>query len=310
MWPLTPVACPTRAPREILTFIKTRNRPFIPGSSLKGALRSSLLRAFLLQADEQTMAQATARLKRAISGRRPERLPGQALEQLLFTGQTVPEERGRVVQSKTHNYDLLRLLGWSDSPRLATRVLQILPVEVLSAQTNKSLRPKNFTLYPELITPGFKITVQMKLDLSLLLKNYGTDHLGLHSKSDYILQFAKHCRLAARHLLEQDAHFYDSYGRPRLADWCQQRLDELKKMQPNECLLPIGWGSGYDAKTVTDLFNPDLFEEVLESYRNTGRLGRATGRGPWLGPELSPKTRRVTEWKNEEIPLGWLKLRA
>lgn len=303
------VKCSDR-PREILTFIKTRNRPFLPGSSLKGALRSSLLRAFFLQADEQTMKEAAARLDQAISGRRPDRLPGQPLEQLLFTGDEVPKERGQVVQSKTHNYDLLRMLGLSDSPRLPSKVLQVRPVEVLSAQTDKSLRPKDFVLYPEMITPGFKFKVQMKLDLSMLLKNYGSDYLGLYRKSDYVLQFAKHCRIAARHLLEQDAQFYDTYGRPRLADWCQQRLDELKKMQGNECLLPIGWGSGYDAKTVTDLFQPDLFETVLESYRNTGRLGRATGRGDWLGPDLSPKTRRVTEWNDEEVPLGWLRLRA
>lgn len=302
------LSCPVR-PREILTFIKTGGLPYLPGSSLKGAVRSNLLRAFFIQNEVEVLTEATERLRQSIQRR--DKLPGQVLEQLLFTGSEIPKDAsGRPHVGKASNFDLLRTFSLSDSGRLKANCLQILPVQVLSAQANGTLAPKNFKLYPELLTPGWRFKMRMSLDLSPLREQYGPDRLGLQDRRHWILEFAKYCRIAATNILEQESKFYHQYRRPRLAEWCEQRLAEIQKFGPNECVLPLGWGTGYDTKTVTDLFDPDLFEDVLESYPNTRRLGRSRGRGDWLGPDLSPKTRRVTTWKDEEVPLGWVKLSA
>jgi CRISPR-associated protein Csm5 len=299
--------CPER-PREILSFIKTGGRPYLPGSSLKGALRSSLLRAFFLENEGGVLGEATDRLQTAVNRR--SKLPGEGLEQLLFTGALPRDNKGRPILSKASNYDLLRTMGLGDSTRLRAKTLQVLPVQILSAQTDPALKPKDFTLYPELLTPGWGFKMTMRLELTLLLAEHGPDRLGLHDRRGWVLEFAKYCRLAAGHILEQDLAFYSHHHSHGLAHWCEQRLAELETMERNECILPLGWGTGYDAKTATDLFPPELFGQVLESYRNTRRLGRPSGRGDWLGPDLSPKTRRMTLWREEEVPLGWVKLRA
>lgn len=298
------LACPER-PNEILNFIKTTGQPYLPGSSVKGALRSSLLRAYFLRSKPEVLAAAAKQLERAVDQR--DKHPGLELERFLFTRDLPKDDRGREIKSLGSNYDLLRTLGFSDSPRLPTKALQVLPIQVLSAQTNHTLRPEDFTLYPELLTPGTQFTITMKLDLAFLLEQFG-DRLGLNKRRNWVINFARYGRIAAANILEQDIKFYHNYGRPRLAEWCEQQQKVLKGLGEGECLLPIGWGTGYDAKTVTDLFERGLFEDVLDSYRNTRRLGRPGGRDDWLGPDLSPKTRRVTTWNDEEIPLGWVKL--
>jgi CRISPR-associated protein Csm5 len=308
--PVTDVAaytliCPER-PTEILSFIKTTGQPYLPGSSLKGAIRSGLLRAYFLGSKAEAKTTAAQQLQRAVDRR--DKHPGLEMERFLFTRDLPTDQQGREILSLGSNYDLLRTLGLSDSPRLQTRALQVLPVQVLSAQTNHTLRPENFTLFPELLAPGVRFTMGMQLNLSFLLAEFGEDRLGLQKRRKWVLNFARYCRRAAANILAQDRKFYEDYGRPRLAEWCEQQRQSLKDFGDGECLLPVGWGTGYDAKTVTDLFEGDLFGEVLETYRNTRRLGRPRGRDEWLGPDLSPKTRRVTTWNDEEVPLGWIRL--
>jgi hypothetical protein len=85
-------------------------------------------------------------------------------------------------------------------------------------------------------------------------------------------------------------------------------------------LLPLGWGSGYDAKTITDLFSVQTFKSVVNAYglknlrafRNVQGLGRP-GNIPgnnWLGAADSPKSRKVIYLnETQAIPVGWVALR-
>lgn len=291
--------CP-REPNRLLPFIKTGGRPYLPGSSLKGALRSSLLRAFVL-AGEQNHRAAQDELQTAVGRRTPS--PGQRLETLLYTG----TQEGRApAPGQRPNYDLLRALGLSDSDPLALTDLQVRPVKIISTRPQNRMEAKPFTIYPELLKPGVTLRVRAWFDRSL----FEPDHLGLKQRQPWAQDFAGHCRASAQNLLTQEQTFYDRHNETDLAAWCRARLDQLAQCGPHACLLPIGWGTGYDAKTVTDLFERDLFEAALETYKNTHGLGRPQNKrqNRWLGPPLSPKSRRVTTWQRKKVPLGWVKL--
>ena len=80
-------------------------------------------------------------------------------------------------------------------------------------------------------------------------------------------------------------------------------------MGPDLFILPMGWGSGYDAKTVTDLLTDEVFEAVVETYRNTEGLGRPGNMpgNPWMGPDDSPKSRKVVIRADQTLePVGWV----
>jgi hypothetical protein len=177
----------------------------------------------------------------------------------------------------------------------------------LSSRSDNTFKEK-LTLYPELLVPGPSFDVTLKFDLSLLFTKEANEALGLSRRKEWTMSFTRFCQRAARNILQQDKAFYERHRRSDLAGWCEERLAEVAGFGKGECLLPIGWGTGYDPKTVTDLFEPDLFGQLLGTYRNTKKLGRPGGQGEWLGPELSPKTRRVTLWKERAMPLGWVKL--
>jgi hypothetical protein len=75
----------------------------------------------------------------------------------------------------------------------------------------------------------------------------------------------------------------------------------------------MGWGSGYDAKSITDLLDTETFKMVVDVHRNTRGLGYP-GNVPgsnWLGwDEDAPKSRKVVVQSGGKLePMGWMEMR-
>jgi hypothetical protein len=88
-------------------------------------------------------------------------------------------------------------------------------------------------------------------------------------------------------------------------------LNLLAKSDDDVFILPMGWGSGYDAKTITDLLGEETFDQVVETYKNTSGLGKPGRRreAEWLGVEDSPKSRKIIEKPTGSEPMGWVACR-
>ncbi len=75
----------------------------------------------------------------------------------------------------------------------------------------------------------------------------------------------------------------------------------------------MGWGSGYDAKSITDLLGTETLKKVVDIHRNTRGLGYPGNRpGPeWLGwDEDAPKSRKVIVRLDGKLePMGWVAMR-
>ena len=80
-------------------------------------------------------------------------------------------------------------------------------------------------------------------------------------------------------------------------------------MDATSFILPLGWGTGYDAKTITDLLGEETYRLVVTAYQNTSGLGKP-GRNKnaqWLGALDSPKSRKVVVHPDNTLePLGWV----
>jgi CRISPR/Cas system CSM-associated protein Csm5 (group 7 of RAMP superfamily) len=87
-----------------------------------------------------------------------------------------------------------------------------------------------------------------------------------------------------------------------------ERLIQVQETD-NAALLRLGWGTGYDSQTVTDVLEEETFRAVLDTYRmGVGRPGRDLSRAP-LDPPFAPKSRQVALTQGEKrVPLGWVKL--
>ncbi len=297
--------------REIRTFMKnSENRPYLAGSSLKGSLRSALLRGALLADPEkreradQTVAYHANQSPRPSSG-------GAQVDAQVFVPADVP-------RSKESNYDLNRVLVLHDSPPQPPEVLEVMEVQMLTYKTQGRLEIKTLPngrplpIHVEALPPGNAFTLDMTWQRNLLMGQAGAKDLEFKQVRSLMVYLPEYCRAASLHIIQQEIAFYHKYGAADLAGWFEKRRDQMLKSPDEIFLLPIGWGSGYDPKTITDLLDKATFETVADNLRNTSGLGRPGNRreSDWLGPELSPKSRKVVERPGKDrLPVGWVALR-
>jgi len=296
--------------REIRLFMKDGyQRPYLAASSVKGALRSSLSRGVLLaNPGQRNRAEHTI-----LDGvRNPGKPKSKSLEveAQLFVA-------AKVERQKAQNYDLNRALVLHDSPFLALDDLEVIDVQMLTYRLNKTLEVKKtpsgnpLSILLESLRPKTMIRMNLTWQRYLLDGLAGARDLDFSILRQLMLYLPEYCRQASLDIILQEIDFYQKYGQSELAGWFETRRDQLLKSTDPVWILPIGWGSGYDAKTFTDLFSDSTFEAVANKLRNVkglGRPGNSPG-NPWLGPKLSPKSRKIAIRPGQDPqPMGWIRI--
>lgn len=300
--------------RDVLTFIKTAgNRVYLPGSSLKGAFRSALLRGALMQNSSLRVSAERA----VLDGVQENRTNSNLIEAQVFV-------KPDIKPSRWSNYDLNRMIIIRDSlPFEAQEALRLYAVRMVSVNNRNTLQwkqnPKGervTTLFVEMLHAGFTITLPAVWQGYLLSELAGD--LRMPDQEAVFVFWNTYLRQVSLNLLRQEHDFYQRHARPELVQWFEKCLNQMEKDDPNVCILPLGWGSGYDAKTVTDLFSEKTFAEIVRSstqlraFRNVQGLGRP-GNNPqakWLGAADSPKSRKVIyKSETEALPVGWVEVR-
>jgi len=272
---------------EILQAIKdSQDRPYLPGSSLKGAIRTALAVALWNSVDEETR---NAAIGEGVD-RRKSQFAARFLEAALFGG-----GRNAVLDS-------LKLLVVRDSPALPSDRLCLAELWVMTPNPQGQLEPKrrptDFRNYLEVIVPAESFWWEQPF----LLRSYDAK-----TDRDYELRRAALQLLAnpgrildsirsfGQKLLAQELTFYKTHGPKPLAEFIQS----LATRSATEAFLPVGFGTGWRTKTVFLCLQP----EGIEGIRKEFRLDRERS-----GPRF-PKTRKIL-FRNGEPwrPLGWLKI--
>ncbi|MDR3573121.1 MAG: type III-A CRISPR-associated RAMP protein Csm5 [Anaerolineaceae bacterium] len=295
-------------PNEILSFIKSMDSlPYLPGSSLKGCLRSALLRGIVVS--NPSLADDFAEIVEdcAYSTNRKEH------NSISETIQAKVFVNADVNRSKYSNFDLNRALIVGDSVPIDINKFEVAEVRILSVQMNGRLEFKGRNNSPVVVyieTPKLRSTFRLSLrrDLRLLDSNGLAKELNTSDLASLMVNLTGYCRIAGFELIEQEIEFYHRHGRGDLAGWFEGKRDALLS-RDDLFILPIGWGSGYDAKTITDQLGYEAYDAVVENYRNTAGLGKPgnSSANPWLGPNESPKSRKVVVREDGTVePIGWV----
>ena len=295
----------TGSPSEIRPFIKTLgNRVYLPGSSVKGSLRSGLFRGKIF---------LDKKLREAIGDIIQSDLQDSDLKH-TFTKSDEIQARVFVKRyeeaRKRPNFDINRLLNIRDSEAYpASEILEIVETRVYSVR-HGSLGPKNFSIYVEAIRSGRKFNIPVVWQTHLLDENAAC--LGFSEKEELMAFLPEYCRQVSFDLLTQEMEFYDRNQLPELKEWFENKLNLLSKSKSTLFILPFGWGSGYDAKTITDLLGEEIFKEVTKKFKNTYGLGYP-GKNTeleWLGPKDAPKSRKVVCRPDGRLePMGWVEMK-
>ncbi len=278
-------------------------RPSIPGSSLKGAIRTALLESLIENLDKSQRQQMAQQAVQRDERGHPHH------DRRYVVGQNTVENQlliGRNAKGNRSNYDLLRAIHVSDSPSLAPETVQIELVWVYTLRGNQ-LVPKRegnteYKLFVESLLPNTETEVVIRLDTELL-EGRALKELGFSEQSGHALkEFPTLCNNRAQSLIESEGHFCKDYGLPEMAHFYVELYNKLEEVEAEGgFLLNIGWGGGWETKTVTNPLTDGLDREY-EQIRRTFNLGKRDS-------QEFPKTRRIVFRNNQPwMPLGWVSL--
>ncbi|GBC95306.1 hypothetical protein HRbin16_01093 [bacterium HR16] len=266
-----------------------RSRAYLPGSSLKGAIRTALVEELLLEDDrlEQTLLQPLQRVRptgdrRALRGALKRVWEG--MEQALLRGG----------QEKA-NFDLLRFVLVSDGEPFPHE-----QVSLRKVRSEGTGRPTDTWI--EAVRPGATTRFTLSLVPSAPLSQ-----LGLSADlREYLLWeglFEVLYERAERRLERELAYPYPATVR--------RVLQDLRgRNRPESPLLCLGWGQGYLGTTVMGLVR----DEDAQGYaRLIDKMRPVLPRqGQGIQGARFPKTRRAVRNTRQEAvyPPGWVQLRG
>jgi len=233
-------------------------RPYIPGSTIKGAIRTALFWYFLKN-DTRKLRLAKELLKNLRDV--DERYLDDEIEKVLF--------------GKDPNYDLMRAVYVTDSTPFSTKDAGLRVVWVYApSQTGfvkkiKTLRSgRTFPLknYAEVIEPEQMCTTTVKID-EYLFSDICERELHFRNRYEKIKIIPQVCNQFAQKLVDLEMKYYAGF------DELTKEYDEkvAAPVRRGEFVLQLAWGTGIATKTVLELIgDPNLVENVRQKFRRRG----------------------------------------
>lgn len=251
------------------------DRPYLPGSSIKGALRTVLAWHGFQE----------AKMKLDVGSLRGSRSwAGQGIERNIF--------------GRDPNHDLLRALQVADSEPTTQDRLQLVNAQVVTGGEKL----------------GSPIELEAVRSDTIFATTFTVDEF-LHSDvAEAELHFGRRwrwltdlpaiARERAARQIEQERDWFRSRKYDNVGRFYHQLLNILKRNQlaENQFIVQIGWGGGWNSKTIGDPLQQDsqAWERLLNDKRlSPSRFRRAAG-------AEFPKSRRAVMALNAPAaPLGW-----
>ena len=288
---------------EIREAIKSvGNRPYIPGSSIKGAIRTALLSDLINSDENKKLYNDSAKhLNREIDKGTPQRrrqeYPAQQIENLAF--------------GPDPNHDLLRALQVSDTEPLESDAMAIETAWTVTLKHNNELVQKiegntEYKNFVEVIQGVKALTFTLKID-DLLFREREKNALNYSNLQEKTLrELADVCKFESKVLMQDEQAFFGDFSFTEIANLYDKFINLNNSLTDGAFMLQIGWGTGYRANTVTASFTEGEEASVdMMDLRERYRLDRKRS-----NPHREfPKTRRILyRGQNPIAPLGWVKI--
>jgi len=274
-----------KADARMKPFIKDpHDRPYIPGSSLKGAFRTAL----------------------AWTGWNELRLPRPRRDDIGRSRSWAGNPLEKKIFGRDPNNDLLRALQVSDlhGPQQAGEGLVALKAQVLTQGAAQS------PIGLEALVGEVEFRGSLKIDDDLFKPMAA--RLGFGDRKRWLDELLPRAQKHSRARLERLAVWFENVEPPapsaeRIAAFYRQMLNV--NLSPRQAFLQIGWGAGWDGKTFwTHLQQDELLFERLVSEFHLDKAGKRSKRQPG---DPFPSSRRVAmSGKKDEAkpvaPFGWV----
>jgi CRISPR type III-A-associated RAMP protein Csm5 len=284
-------------------------RPYIPGSSLKGAIRTALLAVWLQgqgaiayqsllpywdtkknAPSEKRAAFAAMRLIRSVFGNTP--------NQDILRALQVSDARFQTVDLRLTDFRWLNIIQVKGKEKTAWRDM--------ASKKNLDIWKDASGLHAETLKPNSTATLTLGWDRFLLsdLTKWGAPAHGVDLLPTDFPTLREILNNHARRILENEVAFFDQYQVTAPKQQLQKLLNQMQ--QDSEGIyLRLAWGSGWRGMT-GDWLDAPSFSVMRELYR----LGKGSkdAKGNWQPVGIFPKTRRLAVQGTPCLPLGWVRL--
>lgn len=270
--------------REINEIMKTAGRPYIPGSSIKGAVRSVLSRAIN---KEDVYLRS---FNNAISKRKDIKYFDNEAEEEIFGNP---------------NYSPFRFLNISDTEVVDFSSLELCDIKVLNVcngkvkwfagRENIDDIQRAVSIHTEALKKGTRLKGKISSGfVEYFIENRFTGIKNIES----VLNYIKKIKTEVSKYIESEIEFYNKYNTGELTNVVNFYKNLLNmRLAENEFLLQVGFSTGYKPKSVIKNINGDFIEKL-----------KVVSKGK-VYEDRFPKTRRLV-YKNGkvDVPLGWVKV--
>lgn len=267
-----------------------QKRAYLPGSTIKGAIRTALLEDILQ--DDNNLNRLLIQPLRRLDGGAGAQDHRQRRREVRRIWQEMEQNALRADKQKA-NYDLLRFVLVSDSEPFAPDAVSLRKVR--SEGTN---RPTDTWVEAVRVGQYTRLTLSFLPEAPLGQLGLSEDLRGYLELEELFAVLADR----AERRLQRELN----YPYPPQVRQCLQKLQQRNSEEAP--LLCLGWGQGYLGTTVMGL----VLEERQGEYEQAVRkmLPILPRRGQGVQPSRFPKTRRAVRdvQGNAVYPLGWVQL--
>lgn len=273
-----------------------RRRPYLPGSTLKGSLRTLLAQ------------EAVRTRKMAVTSNRLDYRPKFA---------ALPLERE--VFGRNPNFDLLRALQVGDSDPIGVETVGLATAHLFPPENDREKLPIDV----EAILPGARFALDIAVD-EYLLADSRTARLRFGDRRSWLFDLAKIGRRQAKRRVLEEVNTFKAAGQAGAglsgalrfyAGLVKMLLEE--ELAAGEFLLQLGWGAGWDSKTLDGELrkDPAEFAKIVNQFHlaEGPRRGFRRGDGPgFKSGDTFPATRKLATMRQLRLadqPMGWVKVK-
>jgi len=258
------------------------DRPYLPGSSLKGAIRTALAWT--------GWQELQIKFDRSMVGNKRQ-WAGQKLEQKIF--------------GNSPNTDLLRVLQISDcfGPEHAGEKLMVVNVQVLTASTAGT------PVELEAISGDTVFIGSIHIESELFQDSFN-QKLGFNNRRHWLDELMPRIQTHSKARIDELYKWFADNNLYKVADFYRQL--SKARLPENQALIQLGWGTGWDGKTFWTHIQKDrpLFSQLVKDFRmqKSSRSG-----GYNAAVKEFPKSKRLAmeikegRW-SAAAPLGWVLL--
>ncbi len=235
----------------------------------------------------------------------------QKLERLGQSREWLAQPIERAILGPNPNHDLLRALRVGDSRPTERDRLAVGLVWTYTRRGSRLVEKREedgeYKTFVEWLVPETTLAFDITTDDFLFTERANRELRFRGAKEHVIRQLAETCRAYARAVIMAEKAFFQEHDLRPIADFYTELEATLNTLAEGAFLLNIGWGGGWEIKTVGDLVRQSLSREEFARLRARYRLGENPRTHRLDAEGHFPHTRRIAyEGGAPMWPLGWV----